>query len=113
MQSTANYLWHTDDLLGQGATASVYKARNKVGSSPGGPGRPSSFGGLEVLFWALGVGRPSRFRPGAGCCRGLLGMMTWGKPPGEVTARGRSELQRGEVGAVWFLPLGPLSCTRT
>lgn len=35
MQSTANYLWHTDDLLGQGATASVYKARNKVGPSPG------------------------------------------------------------------------------
>ncbi|XP_075843974.1 inhibitor of nuclear factor kappa-B kinase subunit epsilon isoform X3 [Microtus pennsylvanicus] len=32
MQSTANYLWHTDDLLGQGATASVYKARNKGGS---------------------------------------------------------------------------------
>lgn len=30
MQSTTNYLWHTDDLLGQGATASVYKARNKV-----------------------------------------------------------------------------------
>uniref|UniRef100_A0A8C6RII3 Inhibitor of nuclear factor kappa-B kinase subunit epsilon n=1 Tax=Nannospalax galili TaxID=1026970 RepID=A0A8C6RII3_NANGA len=29
MQSTANYLWHTDDLLGQGATATVYKARNK------------------------------------------------------------------------------------
>ncbi|XP_037011253.2 inhibitor of nuclear factor kappa-B kinase subunit epsilon [Artibeus jamaicensis] len=29
MQSTINYLWHTDDLLGQGATASVYKARNK------------------------------------------------------------------------------------
>ncbi|XP_023556976.1 inhibitor of nuclear factor kappa-B kinase subunit epsilon isoform X2 [Octodon degus] len=29
MQSTANYLWHMDDLLGQGATASVYKARNK------------------------------------------------------------------------------------
>ncbi|XP_044528445.1 inhibitor of nuclear factor kappa-B kinase subunit epsilon [Gracilinanus agilis] len=29
MQSTANYLWHTDDLLGQGATASVYRARNK------------------------------------------------------------------------------------
>ncbi|XP_006887991.1 PREDICTED: inhibitor of nuclear factor kappa-B kinase subunit epsilon [Elephantulus edwardii] len=29
MQSTANYLWHTNDLLGQGATASVYKARNK------------------------------------------------------------------------------------
>ncbi|XP_065794353.1 inhibitor of nuclear factor kappa-B kinase subunit epsilon isoform X3 [Muntiacus reevesi] len=29
MQSTVNYLWHTDDLLGQGATASVYKARNK------------------------------------------------------------------------------------
>lgn len=35
MQSTINYLWHTDDLLGQGATASVYKARNKVGCSPG------------------------------------------------------------------------------
>lgn len=30
MQSTTNYLWSTDDLLGQGATASVYKARNKV-----------------------------------------------------------------------------------
>ncbi|XP_027631875.1 inhibitor of nuclear factor kappa-B kinase subunit epsilon isoform X2 [Tupaia chinensis] len=29
MQSTASYLWHSDDLLGQGATASVYKARNK------------------------------------------------------------------------------------
>ncbi|XP_058131101.1 inhibitor of nuclear factor kappa-B kinase subunit epsilon isoform X2 [Dasypus novemcinctus] len=29
MQSTVNYLWHTEDLLGQGATASVYKARNK------------------------------------------------------------------------------------
>lgn len=36
MQSTVNYLWHTDDLLGQGATASVYKARNKVGCGPGG-----------------------------------------------------------------------------
>lgn len=42
MQSTANYLWHTDDLLGQGATASVYKARNKVGSNPGqASGQPS------------------------------------------------------------------------
>ncbi|XP_053249336.1 inhibitor of nuclear factor kappa-B kinase subunit epsilon isoform X4 [Podarcis raffonei] len=29
MQSTLNYLWKTDDVLGQGATASVYKARNK------------------------------------------------------------------------------------
>ncbi|KAM4701716.1 inhibitor of nuclear factor kappa-B kinase subunit epsilon isoform 1-T4 [Discoglossus pictus] len=29
MQSTQNYLWELDDLLGQGATASVYKARNK------------------------------------------------------------------------------------
>lgn len=27
--STANYLWSLDDVLGQGATASVYKARNK------------------------------------------------------------------------------------
>lgn len=33
MQSTTNYLWHTDDLLGQGATASVYKARNKVSAT--------------------------------------------------------------------------------
>ncbi|XP_061488090.1 inhibitor of nuclear factor kappa-B kinase subunit epsilon isoform X2 [Rhineura floridana] len=29
MQNTMNYLWKTDDVLGQGATASVYKARNK------------------------------------------------------------------------------------
>ncbi|KAK2505423.1 hypothetical protein MC885_005603 [Smutsia gigantea] len=29
MQSTVSYVWHTDDLLGQGATASVYRARNK------------------------------------------------------------------------------------
>ncbi|XP_067387605.1 inhibitor of nuclear factor kappa-B kinase subunit epsilon [Emydura macquarii macquarii] len=29
MQSTLNYLWNTEDVLGQGATASVYKARNK------------------------------------------------------------------------------------
>uniref|UniRef100_A0A8C6TCN4 Inhibitor of nuclear factor kappa B kinase subunit epsilon n=1 Tax=Neogobius melanostomus TaxID=47308 RepID=A0A8C6TCN4_9GOBI len=29
MASTANYLWSLQDLLGQGATASVYKARNK------------------------------------------------------------------------------------
>ncbi|NXD02137.1 IKKE kinase, partial [Certhia familiaris] len=29
MQSTPNYLWSTEDLLGQGATASVYRARNK------------------------------------------------------------------------------------
>lgn len=31
MQSTPSYLWSTEDCLGQGATASVYKARNKVG----------------------------------------------------------------------------------
>ncbi len=30
--STANYLWSLQDVLGQGATASVYKARNKVES---------------------------------------------------------------------------------
>ncbi|KAH0618893.1 hypothetical protein JD844_018418 [Phrynosoma platyrhinos] len=30
MQSTQNYLWKTEDVLGQGATASVYKARNKI-----------------------------------------------------------------------------------
>ncbi|XP_053310397.1 inhibitor of nuclear factor kappa-B kinase subunit epsilon [Spea bombifrons] len=29
MQSTPNYLWELENLLGQGATASVYKARNK------------------------------------------------------------------------------------
>ncbi|NXA39568.1 IKKE kinase, partial [Eudromia elegans] len=29
MQSTPNYLWHAEDVLGQGATACVYKARNK------------------------------------------------------------------------------------
>ncbi|KAG1949472.1 inhibitor of nuclear factor kappa-B kinase subunit epsilon [Pimephales promelas] len=29
MASTANYLWSLDDVLGQGATASVFKARNK------------------------------------------------------------------------------------
>lgn len=29
--STTNYLWTLHDLLGQGATACVYKARNKVG----------------------------------------------------------------------------------
>lgn len=28
--STANYLWSMEDVLGQGATASVFKARNKV-----------------------------------------------------------------------------------
>ncbi|XP_042319176.1 inhibitor of nuclear factor kappa-B kinase subunit epsilon isoform X2 [Sceloporus undulatus] len=30
MQSTQNYLWKREDLLGQGATASVYKARKKI-----------------------------------------------------------------------------------
>ncbi|XP_056324124.1 inhibitor of nuclear factor kappa-B kinase subunit epsilon [Danio aesculapii] len=29
MTSTANYLWSQEDVLGQGATANVYKARNK------------------------------------------------------------------------------------
>uniref|UniRef100_W5N321 Inhibitor of nuclear factor kappa B kinase subunit epsilon n=1 Tax=Lepisosteus oculatus TaxID=7918 RepID=W5N321_LEPOC len=29
MTSTVNYLWSQEDILGQGATASVYKARNK------------------------------------------------------------------------------------
>lgn len=31
--STANYLWSVQDVLGQGATASVYKARNKVANN--------------------------------------------------------------------------------
>ena len=30
ISSTANYLWCVDDVLGQGATASVFKARTKV-----------------------------------------------------------------------------------
>lgn len=30
--STTNYLWSLQDVLGQGATASVYMARNKVAS---------------------------------------------------------------------------------
>uniref|UniRef100_A0A8C9WQE1 Inhibitor of nuclear factor kappa B kinase subunit epsilon n=1 Tax=Scleropages formosus TaxID=113540 RepID=A0A8C9WQE1_SCLFO len=29
LESTVNYLWSVDDVLGQGATASVYKARSK------------------------------------------------------------------------------------
>lgn len=33
MQSTTNYLWLISDLLGQGATANVYRGRHKVGSS--------------------------------------------------------------------------------
>lgn len=34
--STVNYLWSVQDVLGQGATASVYKARNKVATHTGG-----------------------------------------------------------------------------
>lgn len=30
MQSTTNYLWLISDLLGQGATANVYRGRHKV-----------------------------------------------------------------------------------
>ena len=30
VRSSANYTWHTRDLLGQGASGSVYKAINKV-----------------------------------------------------------------------------------
>lgn len=46
MQSTPNYLWSTDDLLGQGATACVYKARSKVRGGEGDghtatPGQPN------------------------------------------------------------------------
>lgn len=33
MQSTTNYLWLISDLLGQGATANVYRGRHKVGST--------------------------------------------------------------------------------
>lgn len=58
MQSTVNYLWHTDDLLGQGATASVYKARNKVGAPPARP--------------APHPGRRSPAGLGVGACLGRL-----------------------------------------
>lgn len=33
MQSTTNYLWLISDLLGQGATANVYRGRHKVRES--------------------------------------------------------------------------------
>lgn len=33
MQSTTNYLWLISDLLGQGATANVYRGRHKVGTN--------------------------------------------------------------------------------
>lgn len=60
MQSTVNYLWHTDDLLGQGATASVYKARNKVGPRPGPrgppPARSAPAGTQAVCGWAEASG---------------------------------------------------------
>lgn len=36
MQSTTNYLWLISDLLGQGATANVYRGRHKVGAEGGG-----------------------------------------------------------------------------
>lgn len=35
MQSTTNYLWLISDLLGQGATANVYRGRHKVGEERG------------------------------------------------------------------------------
>lgn len=87
MQSTVNYLWHTDDLLGQGATASVYKARNKVGPSPG--HRRPPLGGQPpwtarrcvwlgrglctwpCMLWAQG---PWGFERKCGSCGGLLGL---------------------------------------
>lgn len=65
MQSTVNYLWHTDDLLGQGATASVYKARNKVGCSPAHPGplaaRKSAPSGQEGWCELAGQGSLTLF----------------------------------------------------
>lgn len=54
MQSTVNYLWHTDDLLGQGATARVYKARNKVGAPPG-PPCPAPGKAVPSGPWGWGV----------------------------------------------------------
>lgn len=42
MQSTPNYLWSTEDLLGQGATAYVYKARNKVSGGNWGGRNPKT-----------------------------------------------------------------------
>ena len=32
IRSSANFVWSIRDVLGQGATGSVYKGRNKVGS---------------------------------------------------------------------------------
>lgn len=87
MQSTVNYLWHTDDLLGQGATASVYKARNKVGPSPGprGPRWSSQppwaprrcVAGQSFQTWPCTLwGRGHRgFERKYGSCRGLLGLV--------------------------------------
>lgn len=88
-----NYLWHTDDLLGQGATASVYKARNKVGHSPGcrapcaqevtSPVSPSRHPGLcvagqrplDLAFYTLEPGGTGGLSSGVGGCKGLLRMM--------------------------------------
>ena len=32
MQSTSNHLWLLSDILGQGATANVFRGRHKVGT---------------------------------------------------------------------------------
>lgn len=54
MQSTPNYLWSTEDLLGQGATAYVYKARNKVSGG--------NWGGRNPKLQSPGAPHPSRPR---------------------------------------------------
>lgn len=54
MQSTPNYLWKLDDVLGQGATASVYKARNKVswrGCPVNGSIKPLGLDFVFLLSW--------------------------------------------------------------
>lgn len=53
MQSTTNYLWLISDLLGQGATANVYRGRHKVGWDRWGPGK----GGGGTLRWSGRVQR--------------------------------------------------------
>lgn len=108
MQSTVNYLWHTDDLLGQGATASVYKARNKVGARP------------EVgPQWASGLGLSGQAplicsEEGQGCggLKRASGVMPIGHALGleregrrrEPTSRGaggKSRNSRGAGGPIW------------
>lgn len=57
MQSTTNYLWLISDLLGQGATANVYRGRHKV--------RPPLSSG-QVTPRSQSLGPPGGFSGDAG-----------------------------------------------